>query len=66
MGLNMQEKTYGEMQMDISMLQKENEELKTLVLSLEMKVQTLEAVLQPVEKNCGSGCGCRKADTKNV
>lgn len=62
----MQEKTYGEMQMEISMLQKENEELKALVLSLKMKVQTLEALLQPVEKNCGSGCGCRKADTRNV
>jgi len=62
----MQEKTYGEMQMEISMLQKENEELKALVLSLKMRIQTLEALLQPVEKNCGSGCSCRKADTRNV
>lgn len=59
----MQEKTYGEMQMEISMLQKENEELKALVLRLKMHIQTLEAFFKPVEKNCGSGCSCRKTDT---
>ena len=59
----MQEKTYGEMQAEIAALQSENRELADLVLSLKMKVQTLEAFLKPVEKNCRAGCSCNRKNT---
>jgi cell division septum initiation protein DivIVA len=60
------EKSYGEMQAEISMLKKENQELQERVLSLKMAVQTLEAFLKPVAKNCGSGCSCRKQNSDNL
>lgn len=56
-------KSYDELDARIQELEIEN-------LQLKMKVKTLEAFLYPVgtlvEKNCGSGCGCRRADTKNL
>jgi hypothetical protein len=65
-GTDMIEKSYGEMQAEISMLKKENEELQERVLSLKLAVQTLEAFLKPVGKNCGSGCSCRKTNTNDL
>jgi hypothetical protein len=41
------------------------QELETENLRLKMKIQTLEAFLQPVDtavqKNCGSGCRCSRS-----
>jgi prefoldin subunit 5 len=62
----MLEKSYGEMQAEISMLKKENQELQSLVAAYREAVQTLEAFLKPVGKNCGSGCGCRKTTTNGL
>lgn len=69
----MQENTYGEMQKIIADLENTNQLLSKENLSLKMKVQTLEAFLQPygapvqpLEKNCGSNCVCNQNDSNNL
>ena len=60
-------KSYDELDARVKELENENQDLREKVLGLQLAVQTFDAFLKPVEKNCASGCRCsRSTSTEDV